>query len=445
MRCLLMAGAAIAGGSVIAVGPIAPVPDTHVFSTAVRLTAGDATGDDVALILGGGTFLGGSDVTGTVPTSPFVTDVYDRFVDPAQPFVGQPVFPAFSPIGLATPEQDFPLTGPVSLPFNLAVDQSVAELHTALTQTYAGDDIVVLGYSQSTAVATLEMDALDALPADQRPSPADLQFALLGDMNNPDGGVYERFSFINPFVNLTPIAALNQPYFGATPPDTPYPTDIYTVEYDGVADFPQYPIDIPADLNAGLGVLYSHLAYATLTPEQLATAQLLPGSAALTGIGETNYYLIPVEHLPLLEPLYQTGVLDPIADLIAPDLTYIVNLGYGSGPADVPTPIGLFPNIDPTTVIPTLEADTVQGFNNALADLAPQQLNAEFIQLLSLPLSILTGLPNGLADEFASALGSVESGDFSTLLSDLSTFIGLDMAPLNLDVAWFESVLNSLL
>jgi hypothetical protein len=43
-----------------------------------------------------------------------------------------------------------------------------------------------------------------------------------------------------------PQPALNQPYFVATPPDTPYPTDIYTIEYDGVPDFPQYPIDIPA-------------------------------------------------------------------------------------------------------------------------------------------------------------------------------------------------------
>jgi hypothetical protein len=215
-------------------------------------------------------------------------------------------------------EQDWPLTGPTSLPFNMAVDQSVTDLNTAITQAYPGDDIVVLGYPQSTVAATLEMNALDTLPADQRPSPADLHFALLGDMNNPDGGVYERFSFLNPFMNLSPISALNQPYFVATPPDTPYPTDIYTIQYDGVADFPQYPIDIPADLNAGMGLIDSHLGYATLTPDQLAEAQLLPGSAALTGVGVTNYYLIPVEHLPLLQPLYQSGVgvLSPVLDVV---------------------------------------------------------------------------------------------------------------------------------
>ena len=30
--------------------------------------------------------------------------------------------------------------------------------------------------------------------------------------------------------------------FPATPADTPYPTDIYTIEYSGSSDFPQYPL-----------------------------------------------------------------------------------------------------------------------------------------------------------------------------------------------------------
>ncbi len=30
------------------------------------------------------------------------------------------------------------------------------------------------------------------------------------------------------------------------------------VEYDGFADFPQYPINVLADINAILGILYHH-------------------------------------------------------------------------------------------------------------------------------------------------------------------------------------------
>lgn len=36
----------------------------------------------------------------------------------------------------------------------------------------------------------------------------------------------------------------------------PKPTTIYTIEYDGVADFPEYPLDILADLNALLGFYF---------------------------------------------------------------------------------------------------------------------------------------------------------------------------------------------
>jgi hypothetical protein len=426
LRTYVMAGAALAGGGVVAVGPAMSLPAGHISSASVRLAAGDET----ALIMGGGTVLGGSNSAGTEPTSAFVTDVYERFLNPT--------FAGFTPVGLPTPEQDWPLTGPFSLPFNLAIDQSVGDLDTAITQTYQGDHLAVLGYSQSTVAATMEMNALDALPADQRPDPADLHFTLLGDMNNPDGGIYERFGFLNPFVNLSPIAALNQPYFMATPPDTSYPTDIYTIQYDGVADFPQYPIDLPADLNAGMGVAYSHLDYAKLTPEQLATAQLLPGSADLPGgVGATDYYLIPVQHLPLLEPLYESGVGAPLADLLSPDLTYIVNLGYGTGPANVPTPAGLFPNVDPTTALTNLEADTVQGVNNALADLTGHQAGSAASSLPDVS-NIFATLPNGLVDQ---ANDTALLGLLSTLLPDISSLVG-SLDAFGLDPALFTSFLG---
>lgn len=430
VRTYVMAGAALAGGGVIAIGPAVSLPAAHISSADVRLAAGDeSAGDAYALIMGGGTSLGGSTSDGTAPTSEFVTDVYDRFLNPG--------FAAYSPIGLPTTEQDWPITGATSLPFNLAINQSVGDLDTAITQTYAGHDLAVLGYSQSAVVATMEMNALDALPADQRPDPADLHFTLLGDMNNPDGGIFERFGFLNPFLNLSSMAALNQPYFLATPPDTPYPTDIYTIQYDGVADFPKYPIDIPADLNAAMGVAYSHLEYSSLTPEQLATAELLPGSAALTGLGETNYYLIPVDHLPLLEPLYESGVGAPLADLIEPDLRYIVDLGYGTGPANVPTPIGLFPNIDPTTVMATLEADTIQGVNHALADLTQQQSGSAASSLPDLS-NIFGELSNGLAGQ---ANDTVLLGSLSTLLPDMSTLVG-SLDAFGLDPSLFLSFLG---
>jgi hypothetical protein len=68
-----------------------------------------------------------------------------------------------------------------------------------------------------------------------------LKFVLAEDLNNPDGGIFERFPG---------MFGANLP---ATPADTPYTTDIYTIEYSGASDFPQYPTNLLADLNASDG------------------------------------------------------------------------------------------------------------------------------------------------------------------------------------------------
>ena len=127
----------------------------------------------------------------------------------------------------------------------------------------------------------------------------------------------------------------------------------------------------------------------------------------------------------------------PLADLIEPDLRYIVDLGYGTGPANVPTPAGLFPNIDPTTALTSLEADTAQGVNNALADLTQSQTGSA--ELSSPDLSNIFGtLPNGLADQ---ANDTALLGSLGTLLPDMSSLVG-SLDAFGLDPALFTSFLG---
>jgi PE-PPE domain len=187
----------------------------------------------------------------------------------------------------------------------------------------------------------------------------------------PTGGIIERFE--------VPGAPLAFPSLGATFNDAPtasntYPTTVYTQEYDGFADFPQYPIDFLSDLNAYLGFVYQHFAYADLTPQQISSAIALP----TVGNTTTQYYMIPTANLPLLDPVRLIPLIgDPLADLLQPDLTVLVNLGYGSitngwspGPANVPTPFGLFPtNINPADVLTALANGAQQGITKALNDL----------------------------------------------------------------------------
>ena len=91
-------------------------------------------------------------------------------------------------------------------------------------------------------------DEIRWLVANGSPGTSQVKFVLTGDPGNPDGGVFERFN------GLT-IPGLGVGFNGATPPNSPYQTAIYTNQYDGVADFPRYPLNLIADANAVAGFL----------------------------------------------------------------------------------------------------------------------------------------------------------------------------------------------
>jgi hypothetical protein len=249
-------------------------------------------------------------------------------------------YPGYTLVSLQTPEQFWPITGLTSESFGKSVQQGVAILNNAImTQTAAGNHVVVVGYSQSATIATLEMRYLDALPTVVRPNSDLLSFVLLADPNNPlNGGI------------LTHLI----PGFGAfhvvTPLNTPYTTAIYTVQFDGIANFPSRLIDIPADLNALLGILDLHSSYPFLTAAQVATAMQ-------EQIGNTTYYFLSTANLPLLDPLRLIPILgNPLANLLQPFLTPIIDWGYG-------TPFGI-PGLTPLTIAGSLS----QGAGLAIAD-----------------------------------------------------------------------------
>jgi diacyltrehalose acyltransferase len=287
--------------------------------------------------------------------------------------------------------------------------------------------VVVFGYSESTAVATQEMINLDALPAAQQPNPADLQFVLVEDLNNPNGGYSVRFPSIP-----------SQP---ATPADSPYPTDIYTIEYSGIGDSPQYPGNLLADLNALAGYVDLHPFLfpgypTTFNTSELAGAVQEPTSPGYDGA--TEYFLIPTQDLPLLDGLRGIPVVGPaMADLIQPDLRVLVDLGYDwTGYANVATPADFTdltsPSVDWTTVDDELAAGAQQGWTAAMVDLG-------LLPESDLPdaypyLPDLSGLESGLLDTGVSASSAMETpsalfGDLSSelnisgLLADLNTYL----------------------
>ncbi|MGO9154869.1 PE family protein [Mycobacterium sp.] len=276
-----------------------------------------------------------------------------------------PHFPGANPLAQLTPEQFWPVAGNET--FGTSVAQGVSLLDSGIkAQLALGNKVVVFGYSQSATIATDEIRNLMALPANMRPDPTDLSFVLAGDPNNPDGGLLERFDgFYIPFLNVH--------FNGATPPNSPYPTSIYTIQYDGIADAPQYPLNVVSDLNAFLGYFVVHSNYPFLTPDQVAGAVHLATSPGYTG--NTQYYMVMTQNLPLIQFIRDIPYAGPpIADIFQPDLRVIVDLGYGDigpggGYANLPTPASLLsvPNVGRVAV--DLAKGAVQGPWSAVVDI----------------------------------------------------------------------------
>src|SRR5690625_1274771 len=356
-----------------------------------------ADADVVTLIMGG---TGNPD-----PDEAYLAHVYDTYIAPN-------ITPQTAiPTGLVTPEEGFPLSG--RLTFDDSVAQGREILQEAIAAQPAGTQTVVFGFSQSATIASLYLQEIADGSLSNPPSPAELSFVLAGNPNNPNGGLFERFDGMY-------IPGFNETFSGATP-DSDYPVAIYTIQYDGFADFPRYPLNLLADLNAFAGLYYAHLAptpaYQSLTAAQVAAAIALPVSPDATG--DTTYYLIPTQTLPLLEPLVAAGAPQWLIDLMNPSLRVLVDLGYGdyggadTQYADLPTPAGLFELPDPFTVGNSLLLGAVQGVQAALVDvgLLPQSAMPDiypFVPSLDPGLSINLGQPSEtLVSAVTNALGSL--------------------------------------
>jgi pimeloyl-ACP methyl ester carboxylesterase len=210
----------------------------------------------------------------TCPTADawFVETVMNQYITPTHP--GQTI----TPVAVTTPEEYWPITGLLRLVglavgdprlfgpggaawpdepwwklsglFDLTTDQSiqagVADLEQAMA-AHGNDRLVIYGYSQGAVVANVEKQRL----AEQYPAGTaapDIDFVLGGDFSVPNGGLYARFPGLY-------LPVLDWSFNGPEPTNTQFHTDVITRQYDGVADFPLYPLNVIADLKRVAGLL----------------------------------------------------------------------------------------------------------------------------------------------------------------------------------------------
>ena len=270
----------------------------------------------------------------------------------------------YTPVTVATPASYASTSAPIGL----------ADLQAAMAAqqlNYPGDPYLVEGYSQSAQIVVAEK--IELMEAGQHP---DVTFLMLGDPYRPNGGMVERLTgLVIPGIGL---------FNGENPTDAGIPTIDIANQYDGFADFPQFPINPIADLNDLLGIVYAHASYGDgPLPEEIPS--LWPPSEPLSGPytdeyvlgstevvkqvdGDTTFYFIPTTELPLLDPLRSLGVPEPVLNIFQPALQVIVEAGYDrSIPFGDPTPAELIPTIDPATFTLEFANGVVQGADNAFA------------------------------------------------------------------------------
>ena len=402
------AGIALVGAGLMVVTPV-PSPASIARSQVRLASTGTYAVDSPDHVVG--LIVGGSGMPLPQQTPGYVQSMDSMYIQPLLPgAVSVPVF---------TPEGAEPIfSGVKSLPLDPSVAQGTIMLHDYIVQNLAaGNTVAVSGYSQSTEIAGNVMVQLQ-----QEHVAADaVKFVLTGDVQNPDGGVFERFG--------TTIPAFETTFSGFTPPDTPYQTSIYSLEYDGFADFPKYPLNILSDINAELGEIFVHPLYSELTPDEVNNAIAVGTTADYHGV--TSYYMLTQDVLPLLMPLQMLPVVgQPLTDLLNPVLTQLVNLGYDNpanngwdaGTANVPTGFGILPDVNQIMVaLNNLGPAAEQGVNAFIGDIkdlianpssalsALTESGAASMNLLSSPTDFINTLTGAFAQAYSLLLPTADS------------------------------------
>lgn len=370
----------------------------------------------------------------------------DGYVNAANLLYLQPLGFAETAQSLFTPQLYFP--GNVSEAVGAQLLADAIDKQIAGGGVNADNPVYVFGYSQSSAMSSMTMEQLHY----EGVGAQDVHFVLVGNAANPNGGLVELLNFWGGNLSFWNGLTLGHPT-----PDY-FTTDVYSMEYDGYADFPRYPLNLLADLNAIVGMFLLHDGYLGLSADDIANAiqlETTPGDSL------TNYYMIPSETLPLLDLLRVNPVWgNPLADLLEPSMRILVNLGYGSltegwnqGPANVLNTFSfeLLPsNISWDEVSTALSAAWSEGVQAAIRDLQDpaNYVFGSFMEQepfstlwnaaqrvffdIQDPTSLFGGLFAGSAtasdagdsSDFVNSLGSVVDGHPD--LSWIADFLGLD-------------------
>ncbi|GAC1395604.1 MAG: hypothetical protein NVSMB60_02260 [Mycobacterium sp.] len=268
--------------------------------------------------------------------------------------------------------------------WNRSVGMGVTALNTALMNELNNttDNVVIFGYSQGGAVVSDELRNLGHLTPAQK---ARLQVVTIGNIYNPDGGLFTRLGF------LPTIPILNVTFGPAMPTNTGIPITSIGFQYDPVMYAPKYWGNPFAMLNALAAFETVHGFYLTpngngptdpiaygYTPAELQAAITNPANRRTDSHGNV-YVMIPAKSLPIADfVLSQTPgalqpVVKPVVDLVSPVWKVLADLGYNwsgdPGKVSFLSPLPFNPIQNWPAVGVNLASATVQGVQAFIGDL----------------------------------------------------------------------------
>jgi PPE family/PE-PPE domain len=226
--------------------------------------------------------------------------------------IGQNWFPGTTPEVVKYPATVGLATGLIAPTANQSFAIGQQALNTDILNATAGKSVVVTGLSEGTIVIDREEAYLSTAP--NASSPSQVTFV---EFANPERGIADTYLHAG-----TTVPGIE--YTVATPPVSQYNTALVYTQYEGVADPPDRPWHLLADVNALVGWHLFHGPTAFASPSQAVEVSSVTNSLG----GSTTTYMIPTATLPILIPLQQMGVPSPIVGALNSLLTPIVNEGY---------------------------------------------------------------------------------------------------------------------
>lgn len=232
--------------------------------------------------------------------------------------IGQNWFPGTTAQVVNYPASIGLISGSLAAPgVNQAVAMGQRALNDQIMNAFAngnGSPVSIAALSEGTIVVNRELAYLAADPT--APPPSALRFAMF---NGPETGLLHTYlpnGLTVPFVDYTAQGL----------PSTQYDVSVVFGQYDFFGNPPDRPWNIPAWVNSVFAGVYNHN-----TTSLASVSDAVEVSSATTSLGGTvTTYMIPSPTLPMLLPLEQIGVPQPIVSNLNAFLQPIVNEGYSS-------------------------------------------------------------------------------------------------------------------